>query len=307
MSVRYIFTEILLLAPMLAQCATSSTTTYDSIVVFGDSFSDNGNGSYKLTNGTWPSNPAYYDGRFSDGQVWCEVVASNLSIPLYDYAYGGATTSNALVQGFTGPNSTVPVPGIAEQVSTFLSSNDNDPDFNLTNNLVVVFGGFNDIFFNPNLTAAEIAGALNGSITALINAGARHLLTLNYYDASLIPYDSFADVAGKEQLAEFSTAYGEQLSLISQDCNQDLAGPCGGATITYVNLVPVFRHFYYYGEPSSYGFDQFGAYGSCLVGAYSETPNTTLCPDADVMVFWDEYHPSKRTHKIIADSVLNAL
>jgi phospholipase/lecithinase/hemolysin len=300
MSARYIFTAVLGLAPILAQSAGSSPT-YASIVVFGDSFSDNGNGSYKLTNGTWPSNPAYYDGRFSDGPVWCEDVASNLSIPLYDYAYGGATTSNELVQGYTGPDSTVPVPGVAEQVSTFLSNNSDDTDFNMADSLFVVFGGFNDIFFNPNLTAAQIAAALNGSITTLKNAGARHFLTMNYYDASLIPYDSFTDVAGKEALAEFSTSYGEQLSMLSQK------GACDGSTITYVDLQPVFRHFYYYGEPASYGFAPFGAYGSCLVGAYSETPNTTLCADPDVMVFWDEYHPSKRTHGIIAETVLGAL
>ncbi len=304
MSLQYIFTAALFLAPSLAQSANASTA-YDALVVFGDSFSDNGNGAYKLTNGTWPVNPAYFEGRFSNGPVWCEGVASNLSVPLHDYAYGGATTSNVLVQGFTGPHSTVPVPGIAEQISTFLSSN--STDVNITNTLFVVFGGLNDILFNTNLTAAQIAGALSGDITTLINAGARHFLTLNYYDSSLIPYDSFIDVASKKQLAEFSTAYDQQLSALAQGYRQELAGLPGGGTITYVNLAPLFQHFYYYGEPTSYGFDQFGAYGSCLVGAYDETPNTTLCSDADVKVFWDEYHPSKRTHGIIAETVLSAL
>jgi hypothetical protein len=63
-------------------------------------------------------------GRFSDGPVWVEDVASNLLIPLYDYAYGGATTDNNLVEGYTGPDSTVLLPGVAQQVSEFLSKND---------------------------------------------------------------------------------------------------------------------------------------------------------------------------------------
>jgi phospholipase/lecithinase/hemolysin len=53
----------------------------------------------------------------------------------------------------------------------------------------IIFGGFNDIFFNPNLTAVQIAAALSDSVATLINAGARHFLLLNYYDASEIPYD----------------------------------------------------------------------------------------------------------------------
>lgn len=33
---------------------------YSELVVFGDSLSDNGNGSYRLTNKTWPADPAYF-------------------------------------------------------------------------------------------------------------------------------------------------------------------------------------------------------------------------------------------------------
>ncbi len=32
---------------------------YSRIVLFGDSLSDNGNGTYLLTNRTWPADPAY--------------------------------------------------------------------------------------------------------------------------------------------------------------------------------------------------------------------------------------------------------
>ncbi|CEH14727.1 lipolytic protein g-d-s-l family [Ceraceosorus bombacis] len=37
------------------------------LVNFGDSLTDNGNGSYLLTNKTWPADPAYFNGRFSNG------------------------------------------------------------------------------------------------------------------------------------------------------------------------------------------------------------------------------------------------
>jgi phospholipase/lecithinase/hemolysin len=298
---------LILLVSCVQSLATSerSTSRFSSVVAFGDSFTDNGNGSYKLTNGSWPADPAYYSGRFSNGPVWVENVAANLSIPLYDYAYGGATTDNHLVQGYTGPHSTVPVPGLAQQVSGFLAKHDSKID--ISTSLFIVFGGFNDIFFNPNLTAAQIATALEGSVTSLVDVGGRHFLLMNYYDASEIPYDQYTDIATKNQLATFSVDFGHQVSTLTKRYQEQLAGKTGGGSVTYVGLMPLFKRFYFYGEPSSYGFDTFGAYGSCLVGAYDETPNRTLCSNPDKMVFWDEYHPSKSTHRHIASRVLDAL
>lgn len=275
---------------------------FSSIVAFGDSFTDNGNGSFALTNQTWPADPAYFDGRFSNGPTWIEDVAATLSIPLLDHAFGGATTSNKLVQGFTGPNNTIPVPGVAEQVSTFLLKKDRSVD--IESSLFVVFGGLNDILFNTNLTTAQIVGALSGSIINLVDAGARHFLMLNYYDASEIPFDQFTDIATKAVLTQFSSDFGNQVSLLAKGFQSQLASQ--GGSVTYLDLLPLFRQFYFYGEPASFGFDKFGAYGSCLVGAYEEVPVRSLCTDADQRVFFDEYHPSRRTHMLIAGAAVRA-
>ncbi|KAF2420948.1 SGNH hydrolase [Tothia fuscella] len=279
-------------------------TPFSSIIVFGDSFSDNGNGSYRITNYTWPL-AVYNEGRFSNGPIWAENIATNLSISLYDYAFGGATTSNALVQGYTGANSDIPVPGIAEQVAEFLSTDSSE--IRRDSSLFVLFGGFNDIFFNPNLTSAQIVRALWASATTLIDSGARHFLFLNYYDAAQIPYDQYADVGTKRTLQTFSDEFPQQLSLLTNTVSQELAGKSSRASVTYVNLLLLYRHFYFYGEPIEYGFDVFGAYGSCLIGAYGETANITQCSDPDRRVFWDEYHPSKRSHQIMADYILSKL
>jgi hypothetical protein len=128
----YVLLALFLLPTQNFASSPRSTTRFSSLVAFDDSFTDNGNGSFKITNGTWPADPAYYKGRFSDGPVWVEDVASNLSIPLYDYAYGGATTDNDLVVGYTGPDSTVLVPGAAQKVSEFLSKNDTRVDIGST-------------------------------------------------------------------------------------------------------------------------------------------------------------------------------
>lgn len=105
------------LLPLLAVLANAAPTvpklSYDAIIVFGDSLSDNGNGTFKLTNRTWPADPAYYNGRFANGPTWVEYVARAvlpfkkrvLDAGLYDEAYGGATLDNVRVQGYTGAKS----------------------------------------------------------------------------------------------------------------------------------------------------------------------------------------------------------
>lgn len=42
-----------------------------------------------------------------------QYLASDMSLPLYDYGVGGATSSNSLVQGFTGPSSSIVVPAVS--------------------------------------------------------------------------------------------------------------------------------------------------------------------------------------------------
>lgn len=69
----------------------------------------------------------------------------------------------------------------------------------------------------------------------------------------------------------------------------------------------MFADFDYYGDPGRYGFDEFAAYGSCLTGAYDETPTRTLCRDPGRKVFWDEYHPTEHVHRLIAGEALKAI
>ena len=131
---------------------------------------------FKLTNGAWPADPAYFKGRYSNGPVWVEVMAKKLGLKLNDFAFGGgmfcpflrfhlfwltrtiqfygclATSDNALVQGFTGLNSTIPVPSATDQVATYLSGKKTN---DIRGILFTIMIGGNNIFFNPNVTAKQ--------------------------------------------------------------------------------------------------------------------------------------------------------
>src|SRR5215475_10356647 len=86
---------------MFAQCAVGGP--FANILVFGDSLSDIGNVSQATPFLTQPKTPGpyYWNGRFSNGPVYAETLATGLGLPALvnsasggtDYAYGGALTT----------------------------------------------------------------------------------------------------------------------------------------------------------------------------------------------------------------------
>ncbi|THU95620.1 hypothetical protein K435DRAFT_755610 [Dendrothele bispora CBS 962.96] len=282
-------------------CDTETAKRFSAIVAFGDSFTDNGNGAWVLSNHTWPANPNYFQGKFSNGLVWIEYVAQNLSVPLFDNAIGGATTSNDLVQGFTGPNSVIPVPSIDLQVAEFLNSPPSS--FSSEKPLFALLGGANDVIFNPNITASQSFQTLMASKSKLETAYPNaQFLFLDYPDLSRIPYDFYLSELGQRELDTFS----KELRQLYEDMMVDNIRN-SNANSQFVDLMGLFEEWDYYRKPEAFGFEPLGSYGSCLVGVYGETENVTLCENPDEMVFWDEYHPTTHAHSWIAKRVLSAL
>lgn len=268
-----------------------------ALVVFGDSLCDDGSGVFPLSNGSWPPTQYGYDqGRFSNGPVWPEYLARNLSIALYDYAYGGATTSNIIIQGYSGSRSTIPVPSVDEQVSRFLDNKPSGLDVNTT--LFAVTGGVNDVLLDANASAWTATSVLAQQISRLEKVGAQNFLLFNYYDISLIPYDSYVEPALKETYYQFSADLEQALTKLQR------ATP-GSYFFSFARSL--FPRLYFYGEPTDYGLDSYGAYGSCVTGIYAETPNITVCSDPSKKVFWDEYHPTTNMHALVAAGMLEKL
>lgn len=232
-------------------------------------------------------------GRHSNGPIWTELVAANLSIPLYSYGIGGATTSSKLVQGYTWNGTLVPVPGTYEQITQFLTS---PPPIDIASTLFVVVGGANDVIQQPNNTGGVSAALLHNGVRRLQAVGATNYLFLNYPDLSLIPWDEYLPSTNKTVLRTYSDDLSSALDFLATEVDG-----------YYVDLAPIFYDFYYYGQPTVYGFDKFGAYGSCVVGVYGEAPNVTICDNPDEWVFWDMYHPSARSHQWIAKAALQEL
>ncbi|KAE8208237.1 hypothetical protein CF327_g7143 [Tilletia walkeri] len=283
---------------------------FGSVVVFGDSLSDNGN-VFRLTNHTWPEDKAYYRGRFSNGPVWIEQLAKEIGLLLHptrgtsadllDLAYGGATVNNSRIQGYTGYQSTIPVPSVLSQVRTYLKSSSKR---SISRSLFVVTGGSNDAFFGlggpvaPEELARLTAADLLTASRRLYKAGARYFLIPGVPTLQSIPYTT----EYAESYAPSLDSYGDAFYDYLRSHKNDAAGK--HATVVFFDQRSALASFIDK-KSNSPGWNVRDA---CLAGVYpGEAPKRSLCADPDRHVWWDIYHPSRVTHKYIARAALQTI
>lgn len=77
-----------------------------------------------------------------------------------------ATSSNKIVQGYTGFNSTIPVPSTVDQAYGYFQSKSTGKA-DLEKSLFTVFIGANDIFFASNATASGTLKAIDQTVEAI--------------------------------------------------------------------------------------------------------------------------------------------
>ncbi|KAG8988625.1 hypothetical protein FRB90_002635 [Tulasnella sp. 427] len=275
------------------------TSAFQRLVVFGDSFSDDGHGAWVISNHTWPADPAYYRHSFSNGPVWPIVLSQTLGSQLTDKATGGATSNNTAVQGYTGANSTIPVPSALDQIAQYISQT--PASYGDSGSLYAIIVGANDVFFDPSASADAAVQAITKGIKQLrTSEGASTFIIASYPDLSLLPFAiKLGSPAYSTILSNYSTALANGLSALAKN-------PPTGTRIAYIDLYNIFPQIL--ANPTKYGFSPQVVGQNCLNGAYpSEGVPRSVCSDPDKRVFWDIYHPSAKTHKIIADEAVKAL
>lgn len=163
--------------------------------------------------------------------------------------------------------------------NTPLSSSSSD----LSAPLFVIWAGANDIFFNPNISAAQSYLEIQSAGSTLLSTypDAR-VLTIASPDLSRLPYGFYIDELVKRQLRSFT----DLLAALLED------GARASGVVDNVDLRALFQQFEYFAQPETYGIAPLGKYGSCLVGAYGEgDTNGTIqqCEHVEGRVYWDEY------------------
>jgi phospholipase/lecithinase/hemolysin len=292
-----------------------------TVVVFGDSLSDPGNGfafvtsnatppDYSLNSVLIPGAPYARGGHhLSNGPTWIEQLA--LSLGATRSVQPAFVGSNPYAMNFAvgtararslGPAS----PDLVLQIAAFLQKvGGRAPSDAL---YVVQFGG-NDVrdalaTGNPiaaNQIVQSAAQSIAAGITALYSAGARRFVVWNAPDVGLTPAARIAD------LLQPGTAVAA--NQLTQAFNAYLLGylflaPNPVAGLPGIQIVP-FDAYTLVGSivAAPWLFDLTNATDACVMPG---TPPFT-CQAPDDYLFWDGVHPTAAGHAIIARAVAESL
>lgn len=328
-----------LLIPVLGAAAP-----FSNIYVLGDSLSDQGNlyaatlpggpGSVPCLDPSQPScqalvqantgapaNDHYYQGRFSNGPIYADILAQQLGLSLTpsssggnNFAYGGARTNYNRAE-ITAPrpdHGYYPQGGAPWSLNlerqAFQARNINDP-----NGLYVVWSGANDL---GDLIPMAIGDALNGTdnvaaplnnvvqgiqsvINDFITAGAQHILVPNIPDLGLVPLvfsgnPSIVATTATSLTSRFNTLLDTMLDTFT------------GVNISRVDTFSMLQQIV--ADPSRYGFTN--ANTACYSGfvAPAIPPNSvTVCLTPSSYVFWDSEHLTTAFNALLADRFYQAV
>jgi outer membrane lipase/esterase len=272
----------------------ASASLYNSLVVFGDSLSDDGNNA--LTIGTLPGQVItgntyvptfpYASGVYSNGPVWATDAALQLGVTLApsisggtDFAYGGATT---------GPAVSVFPFSLLTQANQYLGVTGGVAS---PNALYVIAGGGNDAraafatiaacpaCLGPTVaaTAATFAANIGTIVDQLQAAGAQHIIVWDTPNLGLAPA---VVAAGGASLGSFLAAS------MNTALAQRLAGEVGVSTFDIFGLGTATAL-----DPLAFGFTNVTDACGAVSGANCNTYE-----------FWDGIHPTAAAHMEIADA-----
>ncbi len=259
----------LILAALTAWSVTPlRAQTFTDLVVFGDSLTDTGN-VFDLSGGV-AGGPPNFQGRFSNGPVWVEHVATAFDLPApvasrqggKNYAYGGAQTGDG--------NSTIvpeaPIPNVGPQIADFLATGEMLDE----GDLVVLWAGHNDL--TGGIAPSVVAENTSNHITTLQANGGKNFLV--------------GTIFGSDELNSLNAQNFESLS--------DTLG-VSIATFDFAGLVIEIST-----NPADFGFTNVND------PAWNEATGEVV-PNPDEYSRWDSVpHPTAAFHRIIGDRAIEA-
>jgi phospholipase/lecithinase/hemolysin len=286
---QFVFVSIAILIVCGLLIGRTDAGPFTNLVVFGDSLSDIGN--VEASPFVAIPGPYYWNGRFSNGPVYAETLATGLGLPALirstasggtDYAYGGAKTT-----GTAFPDNLV-VQDIDDQVGRYLSSR--TPN---ATTLYVVFAGANDLLGNPTNYLGP-TGNLQAIITELVNAGARKFLVFNLPPLGFTPRfgctPSSPSCPMNTNTQNFNNELARKLDAIQT------ANPA--VTIYRFDLASMFNQAI--ASPQSFGLTNVTAPAAPGLEPGDSSYNTSLiAPNVNEYLFWDDLHPTARVHAIL--------
>lgn len=308
----------------------ASGAMISQMVVFGDSLSDTGRvlaatQLSQLTSTKYdlrPTVPWYDSGRWTNGPsntgsattdpktkktayggVWHERLADKLKIPRAtsagnNWAYGGATTKVGVFAQI--------LLNMGSQVEAYLG---NSPTITPTQ-LFALWGGGNDVrdaALADGATVDSIKAAattalanIKGQIAALAAKGAKQFLWPNLPPLEKTPEAALLAQVKKDGLKQASELFRDQQAAAVAMLLKDTPG----ISIKTLDVHGEFLRIL--AKPADYGLTELAkGVVSVTDGKFSDqkfgvTANEMMQVDPDQYLFWDQIHPTARTHDLIA-------
>lgn len=314
--------------------AAIAQTGFSSLVVFGDSLSDNGNIPKIIppallgaaTASAELPLPPYYNFHFSNGPIYAEKLGPLLGItaPLSDSAVGGAYSAplhetigntslngvniNPALSALSVPNNgsgTVVDSSVQGQINSYLSGGNSVS----RNGLYVVWGGANDYFslFNTligqagSLSLTQIQAYIQQQVGITVANLSQDVALLAQAGAKSIIVPTLPNLGGTPQFnGNAITASLGQLTTVSHDTALATAmGALGqkyGVNIYLIDTNALFMDAE--AHPGKYGLTNVTT--ACL-------SNGTVCASPNTNLFWDSVHPTTVVQALFAELVTSTV
>lgn len=288
-----LFSRLLFFAVFTWGCTASALAgPFSELVVFGDSLSDVGNVKHSSF-GLFPVS-AYYQGRFSNGPVYAELLAASLELPPLTHSRSGGNNfahGNAQTLG----NADAFVLDVRAQVNQFLNERTVAADA-----LYVVFAGANDLIAGQTDVNVPV-GNLLFDIGRLIAAGAQNVLVGNLPRLGLTPrYNGNASQANtmNQRTDSFNSALDAALdSLEAMEPDVSLFRFDVAQLVSQAVATPAAYGFVNVTQPAAPGLE-FNSF-------FYNTNN--IVSNHNSYLFWDDLHPTAAAHALLAQAALSAV
>ena len=294
-------------------CATLATElfgqtprTFTNQYSFGDSLSDSGN-IFAATSalGAPEPRPPYFQGRFSNGPVFTELLGNTLSL----VATTPASVRSSLNFAFGGANaagSSALPPSLGVQVALFQQRGITPQ----RTDLFTVLAGPNDMIAvlsapttpaNPaalDVAGGNIAQAVATNIQALIGLGAKNILVAGMPNLGATPRSLAAGGPGGAG-ATFGLRAATAFNINLQSRLQAIAAAAPDVNLVYFDTQALMDRIVI--DYRALGFSNVTSYflAPAAQGGGVGDPNS--------YVFWDDIHPTARTHALLAATITEQL
>jgi thermolabile hemolysin len=317
------------------------SNSINQLVIFSDSFSDNGNLYYLLekdTNGlaTIPQKP-YYQGRFTNGLVWPEYFRDKNKVDMLNFSVAGARVTNS------GGELPVDIPDLGEQINQYL---DNLKSTGQTVNqkaMMAIALGPNDYALladacDANSSLSQLRNEINSkteeviqsmklSTQKLVENGAKHFVFFNLPPLDSTPRINPNSNVGDEHnsgckymvdIAAFiTTNFNAALSGMILEMKASPAFADGEVNIVLLDMEKLLSEILLgitqldpemltlFGVESQDA-DKIDTTNACYTGTwfgYKKNPLLRECSNPQQHLFYDNVHPATHIHEYVSDKL----